>query len=175
MCVRILASQEVHAHHAEVLETVELGGFLREACGDFALALGQQGGELVLEAGKGLRVQAVPLRLRQLVINLLTNAAQAVEAARAADPAAAPARVLLSAAPGPETGTVLVRVQDNGVGIAAEHLEAIFSRGVSQRPGGRGIGLHYCALAAQQMGGRLWAESAGPGRGASFQLLLQAA
>ncbi len=64
--------------------------------------------------------------------------------------------------------TVAIVVTDTGVGIAAENLTRIFSHGVTTRKDGHGFGLHSAALAAQQLGGRLLANSEGPGRGATF-------
>ena len=63
-----------------------------------------------------------------------------------------------------------VRVIDTGIGIAPENLTKIFSHGFTTRKEGHGFGLHSAALAAQQMGGRLAAESDGVGRGATFIL-----
>jgi signal transduction histidine kinase len=47
--------------------------------------------------------------------------------------------------------------------------------GLTTKRDGHGFGLHSEALAAQQMGGALWAESEGPGRGATFVLELPSA
>jgi signal transduction histidine kinase len=46
--------------------------------------------------------------------------------------------------------------------------------GANVRKEGHGFGLHSCVLAAQKMGGTLTASSDGPGRGASFALVLPA-
>ncbi len=68
--------------------------------------------------------------------------------------------------------TVAIVVNDTGVGIAPENLTRIFSHGFTTRKDGHGFGLHSAALAAQQMGGRLLAQSEGAGRGATFTLEL---
>jgi signal transduction histidine kinase/HAMP domain-containing protein len=65
-----------------------------------------------------------------------------------------------------------VRVRDEGEGIAPENLTRIFSHGFTTRRHGHGFGLHSCALAAMEMGGKLTAESEGPGRGATFTLIV---
>ena len=49
---------------------------------------------------------------------------------------------------------------------------SIFTFGFTTRAGGHGFGLHASALAAAEMGGRLTADSDGPGRGARFVLEL---
>jgi signal transduction histidine kinase len=70
---------------------------------------------------------------------------------------------------------VHIKVSDSGEGIAPEMLERIFERGISAKEGGSGLGLHWCANATASLAGRLYAESKGPGQGATFHLLLKAA
>jgi signal transduction histidine kinase len=65
-----------------------------------------------------------------------------------------------------------VRVADNGEGIAPENLTRIFAHGFTTRKEGHGFGLHSCANAAGEMGGKLTAHSDGPGTGATFTLEL---
>lgn len=76
----------------------------------------------------------------------------------------------------PCDNTWVLGVRDNGIGIAAEHLEFIFRRGKrlhSQRQyEGTGIGLALCRRAMQRLGGRIWAESEGPGHGSHFKFQL---
>src|SRR5436853_599447 len=68
--------------------------------------------------------------------------------------------------------SVLISVIDTGIGIPRENLERIFNHGFTTRPDGHGFGLHSSALAARELGGSLHAESAGPGKGATFTLAL---
>lgn len=65
-----------------------------------------------------------------------------------------------------------VSVKDEGEGIMEENLTRIFAHGFTTRKAGHGFGLHSCALAARQMGGALTALSDGPGKGATFTLVL---
>ena len=64
-------------------------------------------------------------------------------------------------------------VEDNGVGIASEHLERIFdSFFTTKEPGkGTGLGLSISLNYVRAMGGRIDVRSA-PGEGASFELVL---
>ncbi len=63
---------------------------------------------------------------------------------------------------------------DSGIGIAAEDLVRVFEKGYSTKRehGNMGIGLHWCATALGALGGRIWVSSEGPGRGATFHLLV---
>jgi len=67
---------------------------------------------------------------------------------------------------------VRIAIADNGSGIAAEHMNRIFTHGFTTKTTGHGFGLHSGALAAKEIGGVLRAESPGPGRGATFVLEL---
>lgn len=73
---------------------------------------------------------------------------------------------------------VLFQVRDTGIGIAPEHLPHLFERfyrvdkSRSRAGGGSGIGLTVARALVEAMGGRIWAESAGPGRGATFSFTL---
>jgi signal transduction histidine kinase len=88
----------------------------------------------------------------------------------------------------PEGGTILVRVrdhgdsvvlsvQDPGVGIAPEKLDAVFGLfyqaedPVSRRTGGMGLGLYISKEIITRHGGRIWAESQ-PGQGSTFHFAL---
>ena len=65
-----------------------------------------------------------------------------------------------------------ISVTDNGIGIAPEDRTRIFSHGFTVGKNGHGFGLHSGALAAQELGGALCAQSDGIGLGATFTLRL---
>ena len=110
-------------------------------------------------------VMADRSRIVQVLGNLLTNAARH-------SPETPTIRV--SAAPGDLQ--VSVSVSDDGRGIAAEslpHLFRKFSRLESEEQGGdTGLGLAVCKGIIEAHGGRIWAESDGPGLGATFTFTL---
>src|SRR5439155_8554135 len=73
----------------------------------------------------------------------------------------------------------LFGIADNGIGIEPQYLERIFGLGerlhsISKYPG-NGIGLATCERIVKRHGGRIWAESAGPGQGSTFCFTLPAA
>ncbi|WP_197995823.1 cache domain-containing protein [Gimesia algae] len=65
---------------------------------------------------------------------------------------------------------VMIKIEDNGMGIDSKNLTKIFAHGFTTRQGGHGFGLHSSALAATELGGSLVANSQGPGTGAIFTL-----
>lgn len=75
-------------------------------------------------------------------------------------------------------GEVLFQIVDTGIGIASENLPHLFERfyrvdkSRSRAAGGSGIGLTIAQTLVQVMGGRIWAKSAGPGRGSTFSFVL---
>lgn len=72
---------------------------------------------------------------------------------------------------------LLITVQDQGRGIPADKLEAVFERfqqvdaSDARQKGGTGLGLAICRAIAEQHDGKIWAEST-PGKGSTFYLLL---
>jgi C4-dicarboxylate-specific signal transduction histidine kinase len=127
-------------------------------------------GEVVLDVGPELpRVRLGQRRLVQVLLNLLLNAADAVEAA--VPPRAA--RVVVKARRR-EEGGVRLEVEDNGPGIPPEVLPRLFEPFFTTKPAGKGtgLGLALCRGYVSQAGGTLSVENRTEG-GARFILLLQ--
>jgi signal transduction histidine kinase len=76
------------------------------------------------------------------------------------------------------SGAVIVRVIDHGIGIPPGEQERIFERfhrsdnRLSRTTAGVGLGLYITRSIIEGHGGRIWAESPGPGRGSVFTILL---
>jgi signal transduction histidine kinase len=103
--------------------------------------------------------------LRQIIENISVNAVQALHAK------GEPGTITLAAKE--DDDHVEITVTDTGAGIESHNLTRIFSRGVSTKEGrNRGVGLHYCATSLRAMNGKISAESAGAGRGATFRIQL---
>jgi signal transduction histidine kinase len=119
--------------------------------------------EIGLEVSEGepVSVTADGDRLEQVIVNLLSNAVKFSPAGRRVG-----VRWWL------EDGRAVVEVSDEGPGIPAAQLDAIFERfrqlgAVSRRSGGVGLGLAISRKIIEQFGGALWAESE-VGHGARF-------
>ena len=137
--------------------TVEAGNSFR---------IGGQGHNLRIDIPPDLPwVMADRSRIIQVLGNLLTNAARH---------SPEPSTIRVSAASG--EFHVSVSVSDDGRGIAAESLPYLFrrfSRIESEVQGGdTGLGLAVCKGIVEAHGGRIWAESDGPGMGARFTFTL---
>ncbi len=150
----LAALRSLPASRTPELPRVDLGGALRRFAADLAPA-----GRIAVR-GEGIVARADPLYLQIIADNLVRNALEAqrergggtieIEAAREGDRA-------------------IVRVRDDGPGIAAEEAAAIFEplRGTKER--GMGLGLAIARALARAMEGDLRLESARP---ATFRLEL---
>jgi two-component system sensor histidine kinase SenX3 len=109
--------------------------------------------------------------LRTAITNLLDNAVKY---------SGSKVEVTVELRPG-EEGRVQIRVQDRGAGIARSQLKLVFRR-FYRAPGrttrtvkGTGLGLYIVRSIAKRHGGRVFAESAGEGKGSTFTLELPGA
>jgi len=112
--------------------------------------------------------------LRLVLQNLIINAADAV---RDAGKEKGMLRVSAEIVRDAEQQQLHLECQDDGVGIPTRDLERVFEKGFSTKSPetNHGIGLHWCANVIGALGGRIWAASDGPGRGASLHLLIPVA
>ena len=115
-------------------------------------------------------VKADADRVIQVLINLLGNALRYTPSS---------GRVNVSAERGADV--VVFHITDTGIGIPPEHLPHLFERfyrvdkARSRALGGSGIGLTIAKALIEAQGGRIWADSAGPGQGATFSFSLPVA
>lgn len=105
-------------------------------------------------------------QILQILLNLLRNAQQAIEESGRDE------RLIRVRIRRHGEGRIQLEVKDSGIGLSSENLTRIFAHGFTTKKSGHGFGLHSGALAAKNLGGALWAESDGPGRGAAFTLEL---
>ncbi len=122
---------------------------------------------LTLDVPEGMRINADPLRLAQVLSNLLTNAAKYTNPR---------GRIRVRAERA--DGDVVLSVADTGIGIAAEDLPRVFGMFAQLRSaqehagGGLGIGLALAKGIVELHGGRIEVASGGIGKGATFTVRL---
>jgi len=167
-----LAEQMRSTHNEHVIESVRLPDLVMQSLEVVPDSCRQR---LLIDADDSLRkvgaVQVARTVLRLVLQNLIINASDAVR-----DADREHGTLHISAEIVREAGDEYLQLhcQDDGVGITHADLERVFEKGFSTKSRGtnHGIGLHWCANAINALGGRIWAASDGPGRGASFHLSL---
>jgi signal transduction histidine kinase len=114
----------------------------------------EAGVTLALDLAEGLPpVAADKVQVQQVVLNLVTNASQAVAAM-------SPERrdIVISTRRGGE-GEVVTSVQDRGPGFSTSDLAKPFEPFHSTKAGGMGLGLSISRTLVEAHGGRIWAEN----------------
>jgi signal transduction histidine kinase len=167
-----LSEQMRATRNEHVVESVRLPELLAqslEVVPDAARQLLHIDADLSLAKVGVVRVARTLLRL--VLQNFIINAADAVrESGKSEGSLHIAAEIVRDA--GREQ--LHLRCTDSGVGIAAENIERVFEKGFSTKSKATnyGIGLHWCANVIGALGGRIWATSDGPGRGASMHLMI---
>jgi two-component system NtrC family sensor kinase len=168
-CARIVRSFLALARHqsTEKIET-RLNQVVAEAVELLGYALRVDGVEVLLDlAGDLPALWADPHQLHQVLVNLLTNAQQAMRGGPA------PRRIAISTRHDRAASRVLLRVADTGPGIPPEVQARIFEPFFTTKPPGQGtgLGLSLCAGIVESHDGTIRVESR-PGEGAVFEVEL---
>lgn len=145
-------------------ERLELATVLARAVETVQPLIESQGQELRIScASESLPLEADPVRLAQVVGNLLTNAAKYTERGG-----------VIWVTTGRENRHAVLRVRDNGIGIAREMLPKIFDlfvqvdHAATRSQGGLGIGLTLVKNLVEMHHGTVEAGSEGLGKGSEF-------
>jgi signal transduction histidine kinase len=165
----IVSMQQRYAKVSGILERVPVEELVEDSLQMNAEALVRHGVVLERRFAPVPPVVADKHKVLQILVNLIRNAKYAV------DHSSGPIKRVIISILAPTEKRVHIQVQDNGVGIAPENLNRIFSHGFTTKKDGHGFGLHSSALAAKEMGGSLHVHSDGLGCGALFTLELPVA
>ena len=150
---------------APVLDAQDLGEIIGETVELTELAARRQGISILVNRPPSLaRVMADRIMIQQLVLNLIRNSIDAMQAGISDEQ-----QLTITSA---QVGSfVETQVIDQGPGIAPEHWEKIFRPFFTTKPDGMGMGLNICRSIIEFHGGRLWI-SANPAGGAIFHFTL---
>lgn len=135
----------------------EIRDLMAKTAGDAAIDI-----DLTLSSENQLTVRTDPFQLRQVLLNLVTNAIQAIGS-----------RGRVEIAVTGSEGEATVAVCDDGPGIPEEHLERIFEPFFTTKEEGQGTGLGLAVSRGivEKLGGRIEVANR-PGQGCSFRLIL---
>lgn len=151
-------------------ERIDLLSFVRDVVARFEDGLSDDYAVRLRVDAAQCAVMADPLRLEQVLTNLLSNAAKY-----------SPGGGTLEVSVCDDGDGVCVEVSDQGIGLPREYLEAIFTpfgrapNAAERQIQGLGLGLYICRELAERHGGRIWANSPGEGQGTTFSLWLPCA
>jgi len=104
-------------------------------------------------------------QLQEVIINLLQNSIDAMEAAEKP-------RLLRIETERPKPESIGISIRDSGKGIDARVIDSIFDAFVTTKAKGKGLGLAISRMIVERHEGQLTASSAGSGNGAIFQITL---
>jgi signal transduction histidine kinase len=145
-------------------EAIDVGELIETAARGLTPVLDERGVTIDVAPGAdALTVQGDPQRLRQVLVNLVGNAADASRPGT---------RVTLRAAA--EAGNIAIDVVDQGRGIGPDDLPRIFEPFFTTRPDGTGLGLAICHKVVRAHGGDIRVRST-VGSGSTFTVVLPAA
>lgn len=148
------------------VETFDVPSLVEEVAATLLPLVSKRDNELVIDLGEDIdTMTSDEMRLRQILINLLSNGTKFTEKGTL---------TLEIRAMGP---MIVFRIRDTGIGMSAEQLAKLFQPFVqadastTREYGGTGLGLALCRDFAELMGGRIFAESL-EGRGSVFHVEL---
>ena len=171
LVTEVLDLSKIEAGKMELYtEEVDLGGFIDEVAATCRQLVAKNANELVVERERELgTLECDVTKLRQALLNLLSNAAKFTENGR----------VTLTARREVFNGRRWFRiaVADTGIGIAPDQVDNLFKNfsqaapSISSKFGGTGLGLSLSQKLCRLMGGDITVESQ-PGEGTTFTILL---
>ena len=159
---KIVKSQQSYASIGLLEEEdIPLDRVVRDALGILDASLARHGVEVVFKSDTSVHLAVQRTKLIHVVLNLIKNAKEAMELCD---------KKTLTIVVEKWNGFGYLSFCDSGMGIESDKLNSVFNQGYTTKKGGHGFGLHSCANSMTEMGGVLWAESDGPGMGATFCL-----
>jgi signal transduction histidine kinase len=150
------------------LETIPADTVIREVQGLIAPNLESRGVRLEVESSPQLLIRADSGHLKQVLINLVGNAAEAIDGPGTVTLRARAGRAALG---GRETDAVILEVADTGKGIPPEVEKRLFDPFFSTKETGTGLGLPIAARIVEKHGGALQYQTR-PGHGTTFGVVL---
>jgi len=145
---------------------LNLQDVIKDCAEEIHLSLNQRKQKLNLEvAGRPLPIQGDAVRLSQVLVNLLVNASKFT-----------PGEGVITLRARVKDDTIEVQVSDTGIGIRKQDLMRVFEPFAAiEKPSyieGTGLGLSITKGLVEAHGGKIWVESPGEGKGATFTFLL---
>jgi signal transduction histidine kinase/CheY-like chemotaxis protein len=169
----ILDLSKIEAGKTELfLEDIDLAGLIRDVATTVLPLVEKNGNHLVVEARASGTLRGDLTKLRQMLLNLLSNASKFTDHGTVT--------LVAERAEGAGGPWVEFRVSDSGIGMTPEQMNRLFEAfsqadaSTSRKFGGTGLGLAITRQFARMMGGEVTVASE-PGLGSTFTIRLPAA
>ncbi|MGL1935466.1 MAG: sensor histidine kinase [Fibrobacterales bacterium] len=160
--IDVIASQQAYAGSASMNELIDVKGVILDALSMENQSL-ENSSVNIVDNMDHHKTYADKTKLIHIVINLIKNAIDAMlESPKN--------RKILTFTTLFENDTFYLKIGDTGCGISQDNLNNIFAHGFTTKVDGHGFGLHSCANYMTEMSGKLYVESEGENKGATFTL-----
>jgi two-component system sensor histidine kinase TtrS len=158
--------REFVSKRAPHLSTVDVNETIRRALSFAEAETTRSGARVRLQLAEALpAVRADRIQLEQVIVNLVRNGVEAMQAVELGQ------RELAIETTRSADNTITVGVHDTGVGLSAEIAERVFDSFFSTKPDGMGMGLSISRSIIEAHGGRLWVTPDSE-RGTTFRFSL---
>jgi signal transduction histidine kinase len=162
----IISTQKSYSKVSGVEVTTSISELVEDAIQIHSASLQRHGTQLIREFEELPDIRINKQRVLQILLNLMKNAKHATSNNGKEE------KIITIRIYKNEEDRFRIEVADNGIGIHKDNLIKIFNHGFTTKKHGHGFGLHFSALASQQLGGSLTVQSDGEGQGATFTLEL---
>ncbi len=162
----VVSVQQNYANAVALTDKYDLAKIINDAITIQADALADQNIEVIKHFEDIPDVSIQKNKTIHILISLIQNAKESIIEERTGERSITISMYI-------EKNHVYIKIHDTGKGISPENTEKIFAHGFTTRKDQHGFGLHTSANYMAQMGGEIWAESQGDGRGATFILKFQ--
>jgi DNA-binding LacI/PurR family transcriptional regulator/signal transduction histidine kinase len=159
----IITAQQNYAGTAETMEELNVVSILEDALKMHAELINNYHVTVIRDYQTIPKVQVQRNKLFHIIIHLIGNALDAMLETPIQN------RILKIMVDAGTEGKI-IRISDSGFGIPPQMLKKIFEYHNSTKKDGKGLNLYSCADYMTEMGGKVWAESEGIGKGATFVL-----
>ena len=163
LMVDVIRAQQAYAGTNFMTEKMDLSDIVEDTLTLQSELLDKYGIQIIKHFEPIPKISIQKTKLAHVLINLISNARQAMS--EKGDTEKQITLIIEN-----DSDAVYLKIRDNGCGIRKGDLEKVFVHGYTTRSKGHGFGLHSSAIFMGEMGGRIWAESEGEGKGATFVL-----
>ncbi len=159
----VIAALQNYAGTASLLDTVSINDIIEDALTMHARTNAFQNTRVIKKMLEIPDLTVQKTKLVHILINLFQNAKDAMLETPIE-------KKVLTILTEHDVNNAFIKIYDTGHGVAEQDLQKIFAHGFPTKTKSYGFGLHNCANYMTEMGGSMWVESDGKGKGATFIL-----